>query len=926
MHRIDFFLWPFLALASTAVFGAAIPVVSATKQSGRIVIQMRPGALQLQFCGARSIHVIYSPNGVIPLQPTGFAVQTEPKAAPFQQTENADSLMFKTAVCGVKIDKSTGALTFLGTDGQPFLQETNGGGKMLTPSMVAGVATHTVDQKFVLDASAGYYGLGQPSQGVLNYVGHGVHLQQVNSNVAIPVLLSSKGFGIFWNNPSITDVYFGHASDPIMEWKSEFGDAIDYYVFYGPKSDQVIADYRNLTGGAPMFARWVWGFWQCKEHYASGQELLDVAGRYRALKIPLDAVIQDWFYWNPHPWGSHEFDLARYPDMKGTVRKLHGENVHVIISVWAKFEPGSANAEALGRADDLYARPASHPAAEAQYYDAFKLSARALYWDQISKDLFADGFDGWWLDASEPELNCNWGEFRDFKTAAGPGAAVFNAYPLMHTTSVYEGERAANPDKRVFILTRSAYAGQQRNAAVTWSGDIQGTWDVYRNQIPDGLNFSYSGIPYWNTDIGGFFGGDPSDPAYAELFTRWFQFGSFCPMFRVHGTNYPKEMWRFPAATQDVLIKFDKLRYHLLPYVYSTAWKVTHEGYSMMRGLVMDFQDDPKVRSIPDQYLFGPAIMTCPVTQSIGGVPVAIPASQLIDRSGQAGALTGTYYQGETFETQRIERRDVTLAFNWNQASPDPQLQRTKFSARWEGSILTQQAGDYLFSLSADDGMRLWIDGKLVVDDWNVHPSETKTATVHLAADATIPIRVEYFQDLYNATLELRWLPPGPQGFPTRDVYLPSSTSWIDFWSGQSLAGGQTVQARATIDTMPLFIRAGSILPYGPDIQYATEKVDPMELRVYRGADGTFDLYEDENDNYDYEKGVHATIPISWSEKDQVLTIGGRQGHFPGMLQERTFRIVWVSPGHGTGVETTLVADVEIHYKGEPIRVIFAGK
>ena len=736
--------------------------------------------MQIQFCGERTIHVIYSPDGKIPAGPTGFAVEKEPAPEDFGIIETNDLLVTKTAQCAVQVDKHTGALTFLGTDGQPFLRESPDGGKSITPSQVAGTATHTIEQSFVLDPAEGIFGLGQHPQGIINYIGTTVHLQQVNTDVAIPVLLSSKGYGVFWNNPSITDVAISKSTDtnPTVHWKSEFGDTIDYYVFYGPTTDQVLADYRELTGAAPMFGRWAWGYWQCKEHYATSQELLDVAARYRSMQIPIDNIIQDWFYWNPYPWGSHQFDEKRYPDPAALTKQLHAEDFHIIISVWAKFDPGSANFDALQKAGDLFGLPPSHSPTEPQYYDPFKPEARKLYWDQISKELFIDGFDGWWLDASEPELNCHWGEFRDYKTAAGPGAQVFNAFPLMHTTSVYQGQRAENPNKRVFILTRSAYAGQQRNAAVTWSGDIQGDWETYRRQIPDGLNFTYSGIPYWNTDIGGFFGHDPQDPAYAELFTRWFQFGSFCPMFRVHGTNQPKEMWRFPEATQAILIKFDKLRYHLLPYIYSTAWKVTHENSTMMRGLVFDFQHDPKVFSIPDQFMFGPAIMVNPVTQ------------------------------------------------------------------------------------------------------------------------------------------------PGSD----RDVYLPSGTSWTDFWTGATLPGGQTIHAPAPIDSIPLYVRAGSILPYGPEIQYASQSVDPMEIRVYLGADGAFNLYEDENDNYDYEKGVYATIPFSWSEKNQALTIGQRHGKFPGMLTKRTFRVVFVSPKHGTGLDSTASADAEITYTGDKIEVPFAKK
>jgi alpha-D-xyloside xylohydrolase len=324
--------------------------------------------------------------------------------------------------------------------------------------------------------------------------------------------------------------------------------------------------------------------------------------------------------------------------------------------------------------------------------------------------------------------------------------------------------------------------------------------------------------------------------------------------------------------------------------------------------------------------MFGPAIMVNPVTRSIAGEPVASPSSQWIDQAGQPGTLTGTYYQGKNFEQEKLERRDPAISFDWKN-SPDPRLQRTDFSVRWEGSLLTQKAGNYTFTMQADDGMRLWIDGKLVIDDWIAQAVTTRTAVVNLPANSRVPIKIGYFQDQFDACVDLKWTPPhDPAGSFTRAVYLPAATSWIDFWTGETLPGGQTVQARAPIETMPLYVRAGSILPYGPGIQYATQKMDPLELRVYRGADGAFTLYEDENDNYDYEKGVYATIPLSWSEKDQVLTIGKRQGQFPGMLKTRTFRIVWVSPGHGTGIPLTPSPDAEITYQGQSIRVPFPKK
>ena len=458
------------------------------------------------------------------------------------------------------------------------------------------------------------------------------------------------------------------------------------------------------------------------------------------------------------------------------MQELHGTNAHLIISVWARFDVGCSNWLELKNSGCLYTQVLAnvYPKGQGQWYDAFNPIGRRIYWKQISKALFSKGIDGWWLDASEPELSGHWGEFRDYMTAAGQGMKVFNAYPLMQTTGIYEGERAETSKKRVFILTRSAYAGQQRNAAVTWSGDINGTWGVFARQIPAGLNFSLSGIPYWNTDTGGFFGGDPADPQYAELFTRWFQFSAFCPMFRVHGTGKPKEMWRFDTNTEKILIRYDELRYHLLPYIYSVSWMVTHENYSMMRGLVMDFRHDTNVYDIPDQYLFGPALMVNPVTKA---------------------------------------------------------------------------------------------------------------------------------------------------GATSRNVYLPAGTSWTDFWTGESYPGGQTIKAATPIETLPLFVRAGSIVPYGPPVQSAMEKSDPMELRVYRGADGAFTLYEDEGDNYNYEKGDCATIPILWNEATRTLTIGPRHGSFRGMLKQRTFHVVWVAPGHGTSIPSTEFPDVVVPYTGSALKV-----
>ncbi len=408
-------------------------------------------------------------------------------------------------------------------------------------------------------------------------------------------------------------------------------EAIDYTFLYGPDLDDVIASYRQLTGAAPLFGRWAYGFWQCKERYKTQEELVGVVREFRRRQIPLDAIVQDWFYWDPFKWGSHRFDRERYPDPAAMIRDLHAMNTKLMISVWAKFVPGSDNHTEMAARGFLYPPfDKAHGGPDGnteQYYDAFNPEARALYWRQIDEQLFSKGIDAWWLDATEPEIgDLKRDEPRQVmaKTALGHGARQLNAYSLMTTEAVYRGQRQSDPTKRVFILTRSAFAGQQRNAAATWSGDIEATWDVFAKQVAAGINFGLSGLPYWTTDIGGFFvneyprGGQ--DPSYQELFTRWYQWGAFCPIFRVHGTTVPREMWRFgePGSwAYDTQLRFDRLRYRLLPYIYSLAGHVTHGGGTILRGLPFDFRGDPRVRDIADEHMFGPAFLVSPVLQPL---------------------------------------------------------------------------------------------------------------------------------------------------------------------------------------------------------------------------------------------------------------------------------------------------------------------
>jgi alpha-D-xyloside xylohydrolase len=768
--------------------GFAAPGAVSTDSKG-VTLETSSGLTRVEIWGDRMARVLHTPTATLP-NIASLAVTGSAGNASWQFENDGSYFLLKTSAITVRVESPSGQVSFSDPNGV-VLSETASGTALTGTTVGTGtnaVGTYIVKQSFAIASGEAIYGLGQQQEGVMNRVGTSVTLQQKNMYVGIPVLLSNKGYCLFWDNPAVTTIDAGKTTSGKLTWSSEAGDAVNYFFCYGPEPDQAIAGYRQLTGAAPMFGKWAWGFWQCKERYQSQAELLAVSGSYRQLGIPIDGIIQDWQYWPTlnqttaaGGWGSHEFDPSRYPDPVGMTGTLHAQHIHTLISVWAKFDVTNSGTsihnlqalEAVGAAFNP-AIPYVYPAGQGKWLDPFNAAGRQVYWNLISQKLFAKGLDGWWLDASEAEFSGNWGEFRNFNTALGPGAKVYNAYPLMETSAVYQGQRAQTSSQRAIILTRSAYAGQQRNAAITWSGDINGSWSVFANQIPGGLNFVSSGLPYWNTDIGGFGSGNPATAAYAELFTRWFQYGAFCPMFRVHGTNYAKEVWRFPTATQAVLVNYINLRYRLMPYIYSTAWKVTNEGYTMMRPLVMDFRADPAVNNISNQFMFGPSLMANPVTSA---------------------------------------------------------------------------------------------------------------------------------------------------GVSTRNVYLPAGTKWIDFWTGLSTTGSQTLSASAPIDTMPLYVKAGSILPYGPSIQYATQSVDPMEIRVYPGANGSFTLYEDEGDNYNYESGSYATIPFTWDDSAKKLTIGARQGSFTGMLAQRTFKIVFVSPVNGAGAADS-TPDYTMTYSGTAQSVI----
>jgi alpha-D-xyloside xylohydrolase len=748
------------------------PVVSVAQETNGALLTMQTGMLRVEVCTDSIIHVVYSPTQMFPDAPAYIVTKTSWPAAQWTFATTDKNITLATARMTVTIMRADGKIRFNDAKGNKLFEED---GRSMTPVEVNGEKTYRSEIVSGLwESTEGFYGLGQHQAGVWNYHGESVDLSQDNTNISVPFFVSSTGYGVLWNNASRSrfNNRFLHA----LYISSDVADTIDYYFIYGPDFDRIIAGYRDLTGPAPLFGKWAYGFWQCKNRYTSQDELLGIAHKYRDLQIPVDNIVQDWFWWNT--MGEPVFN-KNYPDPAAMIADLHQNHFHVMFSFWPFFNQGTATYDEMDRRGFFIAHNVVgndiHPQGQA-LYDAYNPAARAYYWSLLDK-LFAIGADAWWLDTDEPETEGQETNLLVNHTVAiGSGARYLNLYPLMTTTGVYQGQRGATDQKRVFILSRSAFAGEQRNSVTAWSGDVEANWLSFARQIPAGLNFELSGLPYWTTDIGGFVTGNPDDPAYRELFVRWFEYGTFCPIFRVHGTRVPNvnELWSYGPDAQKILTDFDRLRYRLLPYIYSVAWKITNEGYTPMRALAIDYPGDVRARNIGDQFMFGPAILVNPVTEP---------------------------------------------------------------------------------------------------------------------------------------------------GAASRHLYLPNA-KWYDFWTGHAVNGGVAVDAAAPIGRIPLYLRAGSIVPMGPELQYSTEMpADPIELRVYPGADGSFTLYEDENDTYNYEKGAYATIPFVWDDAAKTLTIGARAGKFPGMLEARTFRIVFVSEGHGTGIDATPQADKTVAYNGAQIVV-----
>ena len=755
--------------------------------------------IDISFFSPVTVRILKSPDGW-KYTKESLSVIGQPEKVKLSVSSKGGILTIKSHQLTVHLNEETGQITFASSDGKSLLQEQNKGARF-DDFNDAGTKTFSVYQSFTLEKDEAIYGLGQLQNGKMSQRNQTKRLIQDNLEDVIPFFQSVKGYGLFWDNYSPT-IFKDNQEE--TSFLSEVGDCIDYYFMYGENADGVVAQMRYLTGQVPMFPLWTYGFWQSRERYKSQKEIVGVVQKYRELGVPLDGIIQDWRYWGSnYLWNAMDFLNEEFSDPKKMMEDIHGMNAHIIISIWSAFGPHTKPYHELDKGNMLFNfrtwpesgsekwPPNMDYPSGARVYDAYHPQARDIYWKYLNENLRSVGIDGWWMDSTEPD-HLDWKpEDMDTKTYLGSFRKVRNAYPLMTVGGVYDHQREVTSDKRVFILTRSGFLGQQRYGANVWSGDVASTWESFRNQIPAGLNFSLCGIPHWNSDIGGFFAGhynkswnDDSaskNPLYQELYVRWLQFGTFNPMMRSHGTDVYREIYKFGKKGEPVYDAIEKmigLRYSLLPYIYSTSWEVSNRQSSFMRALMMDFVDDRKVWDINDEYMFGKSLLVAPIAHA-------------------------------------------------------------------------QYTPEAVVKVSEEEG-------------WN-RDGAKKTKT---------DVAVDFMET------------------KSTNIYLPAGTLWYDFWTNEKHEGGKEITKETTLDVIPLYVKAGSIIPVGPQVQYATEKPwDHLELKVYAGANGNFILYEDEFDNYNYEKGAYTEIPISWNNASRKLTIGARKGAYEGMLENRKFTV-----------------------------------
>ena len=939
-----------LLLSVVALFVSCNAVAFQKKADGVVVSLKKTSpenvrSIRLQVITDDIVRVTATPEDKITDQKSLITSYTQTQTKGWDVQQSGNTVILKTSRLRAIVSLVTGEVSFTDINGNIILQEQRGGGKTFAPIEVEGSKGYSFRQVFESPADEAFYGLGQHQSDEFNWKGRNEELFQYNTKVSVPFVVSNKNYGILWDNYSITrfgdprpyanldqfklfdkngkeggltaiymlnkdpknifverqeanvdyenlqtiknfpkDFPFNNAAitwegelqpkesglfrfnlyyagytkvyldDSLVvkerwrtawnpnsfkfsaqlvknkrhkiriEWQpdggvsyiglkalspvpdeeqsklslwSEMGKQMDYYFIRGNNADEVISGYRLVTGKAPIMPKWAMGFWQSRERYKTQDEILDALKEFRRRQIPIDNIVLDWNYWPEDAWGSHEFDKNRFPNPKGMVDSIHALDARIMISVWPKFYASTEHFKEFKDNGWMYMQAVKDsikdwvgPGYVGSFYDAYSPEARQLFWKQMKEHLYTLGIDAWWMDASEPNVrDCTDMDYRKAlcgPTALGSSTEFFNAYALMNAEAIYNGQREEDNNKRVFLLTRSGFAGLQRYSTATWSGDIATRWEDMKAQIPAGINFSMSGIPYWTMDNGGFCvekryeqapEGSADRDEWRELNVRWHQFGAFVPLFRTHGQFPYRELWNIAPETHPAyktMLYYTQLRYRLMPYIYSMAGKCYFDDYTMMRGLVMDFPKDKNVLNIGDQYMFGSGLMVCPVYE---------------------------------------------------------------YKAR------------------------------------------------------------------------------------TREVYFPEGAGWYQLNDGKFIAGGQKQTVAAPYDRMPVYVAAGSILPVGKLIQNTSEAQNDQTIYVYAGKNGAFTLYEDENTNYNYEKGAFSTIEFTYNDKTKILDIAKRQGEFKGMIKDRNFQIVLVQPTNSTGIDGNQSGAITVHYTGAKMSV-----
>lgn len=807
---------------------------TAKKEKNGVLMKRGNQQLRVEFVNASVVRVQYVPEGELKNNGTNVCIPQKEDSVSFKFTENSDIVFLNSIQLRVEISKATGGIHYHSVNGSSLLKE-----NMMLPRSTEKIAVEQVQyddsknriektangdlivsemaskkkvgtawkarQQFEWQKGEALYGLGSHQEDYMNLRGTMQYLYQHNLKATIPVLMSSKGYGLLFDAGSLM-IFRDDSEGSFMEMMAV--NEIDYYFMYGPEPDHVVSQYRELTGKVGMMPKYIFGYVQSKEMYPNQHTIDSIVTRFRAEKIPMDVIVQDWNYWQRGWWGHKKFRSDSYPDPTAMIKGIHDKNARFMLSVW----PSANGNEATEMGGKGYVLGRG-------IYDAYNPAARKMYWDEyVNKNLFSHGVDAWWCDGSEP-IDGDWSEKsnliannpqaryekngKDLNDLLGPLRA--NTFSLYHSQGIYENQRLTTDKKRVVNLTRSTYAGQQRYGTFVWNGDTKATWADFAQQIPSGLNYIATGSPYWTIDAGAFFVKNkeqwfgkgnydkgPEDLGYCEFYVRNVQCCQWLPLFRSHGTDFPREPWQFGKPGEpfyESILAQINLRYRLLPYTYSVAAMVVQEDYTMTRPLFFDFREDINVYDLKDQFMFGPAFMVCPVTKPM-------------------------YYDIGSKELAGISK--------------------------------------------------------------------------------------------------------------TRLVYLPNSTNWIDFWTGETHQGGSFLTADAPIERIPVFVRQGSIVPMGPTQQYTSEKPDAAwEIRIYPGDDGTFTIYEDEGDNYNYEQGKFATIPLHWNDQEKSLLIGDCKGNFDGRVQQREFRLVLVEANKGVGVAESVCVDKKVMYNGCKVKVSF---